>query len=66
MRGKLRRGQRPLILEEHLVHLPVLALLAGTVRSLGRLARLGVHLIQREVAEHVAHLARVDVMLLEG
>ena len=66
MHGKLRRGQRPLILEEHLVHLPVLALLTGTVRGLGRLARLRVHLIQGEVAEHVAHLAGVDVMLLEG
>src|SRR5437667_2415903 len=65
MRGKLRRRQRPLILEEHVVHLPVLAELAGTVRSLGRLARLGVDLIEREVAEHVAYLARVDVILLE-
>ena len=31
-----------------------------------RLARVGVPLIEREVAEHVAHLARVNVMLLDG
>ena len=47
------------------MHLPVLALLAGTMRRHGRLASVGVHL-EREVAVHEAQLARVDVVLLQG
>ncbi len=64
--GKLGRGQRPLILEQHVMHVPVFALLAGAVRGRGRCAGIGVQLIEREVAEHVTQLARVDVVFLEG
>src|SRR2546425_1526750 len=53
------------MLEQHVVHLPVLALLARTVRRRGRLAGVRVHL-EREVAEHVTQLAGLDVVLLQG
>src|SRR2546422_3276663 len=54
-----------LVLEEPVVHLPILALVASAVGGLGGLARLRMDLSERIVPKHVAHLARVDVVALE-
>ena len=57
--------QRPLVLEQRVVHLPVAALVAGAARRLGRLERLGMDRLERHVAQHVAQLARVHVLARE-
>ncbi len=55
-----------LVLEQPVVHLPVLALVAGAVRRLGRLARVGVNLVDRKVPEDVTQLAGLHVLGLQG
>src|SRR5881397_3037516 len=62
---ELRRRKRLLILEEPVVHLPIFALIASAVGGLRGLAGLRMDLIQRVVAKHVAHLARVNVVPFE-
>ena len=56
----------PLVLEEHVVHLPVFALLAGAVSGFGRFAGLGVDPVEGEVPEDVADLSRVNILSLQG
>ena len=66
VRLQLRDLQLLLIGEQPVVQLPVLALLAGTVRGLGGLGRLRM-VRQREVLEHDPHLAAVLLLeLLQG
>src|SRR5262249_60639568 len=62
---QLVRCQRLLVLEQQIVHLPVLALIARAARRLRRLARIGVDVVDREVAEDVAHLAGIHVGALD-
>src|SRR5207249_9642604 len=51
--AELRRGKGLLVLEESVVHLPILALVASTVGGLGGLARLRMDLIERVVPKHI-------------
>src|SRR5437660_597711 len=63
--AELLRGKGILILEESVVHLPILALVASAVGGLGGLARLRMNLIERIVPKHEAQLPCVDVVALE-
>src|SRR5205085_1525567 len=62
---EIGRGERLLVTEEPFVHLPVLALVAGTLGGLGGAQRIGVDLFERQVADDVAQLAGGDVVPLD-
>src|SRR5262245_22751624 len=63
--GEIRAGQLPLIGEQPVVHLPVLALLSRTVCRLGRLHRERMNGLEGQITEHVLHLARLNVFLVQ-
>ena len=57
--------ERLLVAEELLVHLPVLALVAGALGGAGRAEGVGVDRLQRQVAHHVEDLAGLHVLTLD-
>ncbi len=60
------RLQLLLIFKKHVVRFPVFVLIGRAVRRFRRLARLRMNRVQRKIAEHVTHLAGVDVLRLEA
>src|SRR5918999_4603071 len=61
----MRGRQGSLILEQHVVHFPILSVLTGTVCRLRGFACFRVY-VEREVAEHIPYFAGVDVILFEA
>src|SRR5207249_11396796 len=63
--GQLFAGQVGLVGEESRVHGPERPAFPGAMGRLGRLERVGVNLLEREVANHVLHATGLDVRLLD-
>ena len=60
---QMLRVQLTLVGEQPIVHLPVLASLAGAARRFRCLGGLRVNLLEREVTEGIAHLSGIHVIL---
>ena len=60
-----RSVRRALVGEHRVVHLPELALGGRRLRSLGGHLRVGVHVVERQVAPHVAQVAEVREQLAD-